>query len=298
MSCCFELRLVHLSKDIIGDTTADWNDTRVSLLYAPNLATDASYIPNVINDVSASLGTTEDPAAALDFTQELARAVFGSTEAVDMFSNESDIASSYGTAIESCATAISNEFSSAGDKTMHSAINSNSEKKLQTVKKIYDQLRFNALGYGTPLTRFTMGFTAGFKVGTTAFDQESGLSVTREDGGATGGATVNVLMSGTTIDSIVVNTTGSGFTKEDKIYITDSNNHIIEITSITDVQASMLNGTLDSDSGTELPLLVDDYFHILLTINSNALQKDAAGGVIYDRGDQVSRTIDLHVRLQ
>ena len=279
--------------DILGDVNATSSSGSVSDLYAANASTSAAYTANVINDISAGNGDVTDPSAAVDFTKELARAVFGSTEAVDLFSNESTIASSYGTAIETCASNVASEFSSQSAKTIYGSIASGA--KLLTVKRIYDQLRYNANGTGTPLTRFTMGYTSAFKSGTSAFVEGNDLAVTN-GANQTGSPTCDVLMTGTTIDSIVVNTTGGGFVKGDTIYITNGSD-VIEIASITAVQAAMLNGTLDSTNGTELPLLANDMFHIKLTINNHASQTDAAGNVLNTIGDTVTRTVDLNIKL-
>lgn len=279
--------------DIIGDTSASSSSASVGSLYAANAATSATYTANVVNDISSSAGNTTDPAAALDFTKELARAVFGSTESVDMFTNESTIATSYGTAIETCATAIATEFSSASSKTVYGSISSGAN--LLTAKRIYDQLRYNASGYGTPLTRFTMGYGAAFKSGTSEFTEANDLPVTN-GASQSGSPTVDVLMTGTTINAITVNTTGGGFVKGDTIYITNGSN-VIEISSLTDVQAKMLNGTLDHSDGTEFPLLANDIFHIQLTITSHSSQTDAAGNVLDTIGDTVSRTADLTIKL-
>ena len=283
------------ARDIIGDTSAASNSYSVGSLYAANAATSATYSANVVNDISAGVGDTSDPAAALDFTKELARAVFGSTESVDMFSNEATIASSYGTAIETCAEAISTEFASASSKTVYGSITSGANNNLLTAKRIYDQLRYNASGYGTPLTRFTMGYGAAFQSGTSAFTEADDLPVTN-GASQSGSPTVDVLMTGTTINAITVNTTGGGFVKGDTINITNGED-VIEISSLTDVQAKMLNGTLDHSDGTEFPLLANDIFHIQLTITSHASQTDAAGNVLATIGDTVSRTADLTIKL-
>lgn len=272
------------ANDIIGDTGADWDTLSVSSLYAANAATSATYSVNVVNDISASLGDTSDPAAALDFTKELARAVFGSTESVDMFTNEATIASSYGTAIETCAAAIAAEFDSQSAKTIYASLSGANQL---AAKRIYDQLRYTAL------TRFTMGYGATVSAGTPA-DSTNNALIT--DGSGTG-ATVDLLMTSSTIDSIVVNTTGSGYVKGDTITITTSAGNSVEISSLTDVQANMLNGTLDHSDGTELPLLANDVFHIQLTITSHANQTDAAGDLLDTIGDTVSRTADLTIKL-
>ena len=272
--------------DIIGDTSASSSSASVGSLYAANAATSATYSVNVVNDISAGLGDTSDPAAALDFTKELARAVFGSTESVDMFTNEATIASSYGTAIETCATAIATEFASQSAKTIYASLSGANQL---AAKRIYDQLRYTAL------TRFTMGYGAAFKTGTSAFTEADDLPVSN-GAGQSGSPTVDVLMTSTTINAITVNTTGGGFVKGDTIYITNGSD-VIEISSLTDVQASMLNGTLDATAGTELPLLANDVFHIQLTITNHANQTDAAGDYLDTIGDTVSRTADLTIKL-
>ena len=271
--------------NIIGDSSATSSNVQVSGLYSANASTAVTYTANIINDISTALSNTTDPAAALDFTRELARAVFGSPEAVDMFTNESTIYTSYADAIELCASNICNVFGGPSQPTLYGNISSGAN--LLTVKRIYDQLRH------TDITRFSMGYGAAFKTGTVSFTDGNNLPVTLNSSITT--ATVDVLMTGTTIDSIVVNTTGSGFQKGDTITITNSDKAIEII--LTSVQASMLNGTLNSVSGTELPLIQNDIFHIQLTITNNASQQNSSGKVLNTIGDTVSRAVDLYVKL-
>lgn len=282
--------------NIIGDISANSGISSVGSLYTPvsirksEVDGTAEYgVTNTISDLSDISGNTSDPAAALDFLKELSRAVFGSTKAVDLFSNETEIAASYGVGIETCATNISNEFSAQSAKTIYSSLSAGGNN-LKTIKRIYDQLRYSAL------PRFNMTFGAAFKSGTSSFADGNDLAVTIPGGPPpTGYPTVDVLMTGTTIDSIVVHTTGGGFAKGNVINITNGES-VIEIT-LTDIQASMLNGTLNSDSGTELPLLAEDVFHIELQISNHADQQNAKGDVLDTIGDTVTRKVDLHVKL-
>ncbi|NCG04830.1 MAG: hypothetical protein GWO82_05820, partial [Bacteroidetes bacterium] len=67
------------------------------------------YDTNSASTISSSYGKyreSSSPGAALDFLQQLAKAVFGSTSGVDLFSNEDDVADAYKEAIIYCGSKI------------------------------------------------------------------------------------------------------------------------------------------------------------------------------------------------
>lgn len=270
--------------NIIGDTNATSSSGSVSDLYASNASLSAVYTAHVLSDISAANGDTTDPAASLDYLSELSRAIFGSPEAIDMMSNESAVAASYGVATETCSAAVSANFATAGNADYHSVIgSSNNAAKLVVCKTIYDQLRYTTAN----MARFTLNY------GTTVTGTLADTTAAAVTGGsATSDATVNVFATGATIDNLEVSATGVGYAKGDVITITMSVGNTIAIT-LNSSQAAILNGSLDSTAGTELPLEVDDMFHIKYTINSNASQANVSGGAF----ETVTRTADVYIKL-
>jgi len=267
--------------NIIGDVNATSSSVSVADLYVASASLIPVYNAKVMSDISAANGDNTDPAAALHFSKELALKIFGSLEAIDMMTNEAAVAASYAVASEICSAAVSNNFSLAGGADFHRAIgDTNTAVKLMVCKKIYDQLRHTAP------TRFTLRYSAS-ATGTIA--DTTAAPVT--GGSATSDATVNVYVTGTTIDHIEVNATGVGYVKGDVITITISVGNTITIT-LNSVQVAILNGTLDSP--TELPLEADDMFHVKYLISSNASQANVSGTTF----DAVTTSCDMHITLR
>lgn len=276
----------------IGAATSSVGNT-TGIYVASNTSTLTS---NKINDWSFSGSSAQDPAAGLDFLQELSRAVFGSPEAIDMFSNESAVATSYGTAIATCATAISNNFATLGAATLHSAIGTTSDAKHIVAKTIYDQMRHTTINRFSLADVDTLTYGAGTLVDTT------GMDAVQSSPAATTEATVDVFMNsgGTAVDSINVVSTGQGYTKGSTVTLTMAGGDATAIITIklTSVQAAILNGKLDdATNGVEFPLKVGDKFHIKLAISNNTGQTNAGGVTLTTAGDTVTRTVDLEINL-
>jgi hypothetical protein len=281
--------------DFIGDTAAAANSASVAALYAASTETLVvnAYTTNVINDIGAAVADDTCGDAGNDFLKELVRTILGSPLSVDMLTNEAALGTAFGVAVEVCATAISSNFNTAGSAALHGAIgDSVTTTSLVVCKKIYDQMR------NDDIERFTLAYTAA--IGSGAPVDQVGCAVT---GGAaqSGSPTVDVLMNaaGTAVDGIEINVAGGGFVKGDSITITTTTvAGTITIASLTDVQAHMLNGTLNATAGTELPLLANDVFHIQLSISSHASQTTANTTVMSTaNGNLLTRTVDLYIKL-
>ncbi|MAD12079.1 MAG: hypothetical protein CMC04_05095 [Flavobacteriaceae bacterium] len=273
-------------RNFIGDANSDSNTASVGDLYAVNSSTSAVYAENVISDIS-STGSAQAPDAALHFLQQLALKVFGSTEAIDLFSNEAAIATSFGTAVETCASTVSGNFNSAGSATIYANLSSGNTN-LQVAKRIWDQLRYSTL------PRFSLEYGAALASGT--LGDSTGCPVT---GGASqsGSPTVDVYVTNTTIDSIQVNATGSGFVNGDTVTITSTSPAFTITITLNPVQAAILNGKLDSTSGVSFPLEVDDQFHIKFTIDNHSSQVDANGTNLTTAGTPARTIVDLVINL-
>ena len=116
------------------------------------------------------------------------------------------------------------------------------------------------------------------------------------DGSGTG-ATVNLFMTGTTVDSIQIVATGSGYAKGDSFNVMTSAGNYVTVSAISDLQASILNGTLSSTSGTELPLEVGDMFSIMLDISCADAQTNVEGKTLSTIGATVTRQVKLAIKL-
>ena len=284
--------LTSQAKDFISDGT---NAAALSVgsLYdvCGNTYADVSnnpYNTSKINDLSAVLGSTVDPASALDFIQELAKAVTGSPQSVNLLSNEEALYTNYGVQIEAAATTISTNFATAGTATKNSLIDSSSPVKLQVAQKIYQNIG------SIDATRYTLAYQA-TRTGTPV--DTSGATIASDGSGT--GATVNVSMTTTTIDNIAINTTGSSYAKGDAITITTTAGagNTIGIASLTAFQASILNGVLTTEAGTEFPLIAGDVFHIGVSIQNNSTQTNIALKNLDTIGDTVTRKVNLHIKL-
>lgn len=273
-----------VAKDFISDGN-DANAYSVGSLYTPIANTTPGYTNYQINDYSASLSTTADPTAAQDFIQELAKAVTGSPQSVNLLSNVDDMFTNYGVQIEAAANTISTNFATAGTATKNASISGSSDVKLQVAQKLYQNIA------SIDATRYTLGY--GADISGTPVDT-IGATIS---GGTGSGATVDVAMTGTDIDNITINTTGSSYVKGDAITITTTATNTITITGITAFQASILNGSLTADSGTEFPLIVGDIFHIGLSIQNNPTQTNISGKALDTIGDTVTRKVNLHIKL-
>ena len=280
---------VQLQTSVAKDFISDGNDANaysVANLYTPIANTTVGYTVNQINDYSAALSTTVDPRAAQDFIQELAKAVTGSPQSVNLLSNVDDMFANYGVQIEAAAGTISTTFDSVGGPTKNENITGSSAVKLQVAQKIYQNIA------SIDATRYTLGYGAVIGSGTPVDANNAVVT-----GGSGTGAKVDVAMTGTDIDNITINTTGSSYVKGDDITITTTATNTITITGITAFQASILNGTLTTDTGTEFPLIVGDTFHIGVSIQNNPTQTNISGKVLDTIGDTVTRKVNLHIRL-
>ncbi len=274
-------------QNIIGDSNATTSSTSTVDLYTASTSTSAdNYTTELINDSSTTLGTTADPTCNLDFQKELSRAIFGSPVGIDLFNNEGAISISFGDAIETISTSIANNFnSSSGTVAAGSAAEASGVVSLKICNKIYQQILVSFP------ERYTLMHNA--TAGTGTMTDGTGLSVT---GGSGTGATVNVFMTGSTVDNITITqvATGGAFVKGETITITDGASNTLTIT-INSIQAAILNGTLNT--ATELPIEVGDIFNTIVTVKNNINQTNVAGKVLDTIGDNVERTYLLKMKM-
>jgi len=253
----------------------------------PPASTSAdNYTTELINDSSTRLATTADPTCNLDFLKELSRSIFGSPVGIDLLNNEGEISISFGDAIETMSTSIANKFNSAaGTVSAGSAAETSGSDSLKICNKIYQQI------LGSFPNRYTLMHKA--IAGTGTMTDGSGLVVT---GGSGTGATVDVFMTGSTVDNITIAqvATGGAFIKGETITITDDDSNTLTIV-INSIQTGILNGTLDT--ATELPIEVGDIFNTIVTVKNNASQTNVAGKVLDTIGDNIARTYLLKMKM-
>jgi hypothetical protein len=201
-------------------TSATSSAANTSGLYTPSatLKSDGDNYTNYkINDSSLTLSNSTDPVCNMEFQSSLSNAIFGAPGMLDMITNESDMATNFGTTINTSSNTISNYFASVGDATFVSEINSStSSKKLQVCKTIFKQII-----YSFPM-RFTLKYQAAITSNT--FNDGINTFVTRTPVGGTEtntSATIDVHMdsNNTSIDILKTQSTDTVFVKGDLVKI-------------------------------------------------------------------------------
>ena len=242
------------------------------------------YTKNKVTDFSASMDYPDDPAAGLNFLKLLAKGVFGSVQAVDMFSNENELAIDYGLTVESCFnycnTLISEDAS--GNTTTGS---SNSIRFIQTV-----------FSYMMSLTDVKARFDMTYKAAVTTGTFTTGTDIAVKLNGVATLGKVDVFMDGNNIIRIGVKTStnASTFAKGNVVTI-EKSGAVITIT-LNSVQAAMLNGKLNEP--TELPLEAGDTFHINMYPRNNSNQMTAANKLLeINTSNRVVQSCDVHVQM-
>lgn len=130
------------------------------------------------------------------------------------------------------------------------------------------------------ITSLANALVTGATVSGTGLANGSGLTVTGASG--VGGATVNtVCPTGSSVSTITIVTTGTGYAKNDAVQIVSTTaGNTINIT-LTALQAALLNGEfVDPSGGVEVPLVTGDVLRTLYTINSNGSQTNINGDAI------------------
>ena len=212
--------------NFIGTSAATASVGATTGLYTPHATLKVNgdnFTSYAINDSSQLLSDTTDPACNVDFQAELSRAIFGTPLGIDMLTNEAELATDYGTTIETMVGIINSSFADVGNSTMLSDVNELSVNRLRVCKKLYQQMRFSTLG------RFTLKYQAAV-TSTPDFTDGVRCAVSRVLKGSSAdpvatGATVDVLMSGSSansdlvIDNVVIRDIADVFLEDDKVII-------------------------------------------------------------------------------
>ncbi len=261
------------------------------------------------NNNSTLLTTTYDdmtetgtPTPPVDFVQQLAKEVFGSTSAVDLFSNEDDVAQGVKNAIIGCNEAVnaiptssrsmandqpgdepgsanptSGDGVAGGQPGVDSTLENDDDGETDTTGALGALDVLNAL-----LAGFESRFELAYTVSTTsektiaATADLTNQSATGEVGSGTGlTLNFNFNTAGDTVEQVTVHTAGSGYAAGDVLTFVDtdggSNNSITMTLRDTDLNA--ING---ASNFVEMPIEVADNLQMIYTISSADGQKDAS----------------------
>jgi mitotic spindle assembly checkpoint protein MAD2 len=206
-------------------TTSDANDSNYPTKYGQTTFTNWMALPKLANldyFENGDLGTGNSAGALWEGLSDLSTAVFGSSEAWDLFSNLSDIKNSYTIAFDECLSQVED--------------NNTTDSVTQLG---------NAIMFNHP-ERFTLQYTASV--------DDSIIDVDKSDykkclatGASGGSAEVDVLLlNSTTITSITTTTVSGTFVEGEEVTITDplgKTNLQITISNLTIVDTDALNST-------------------------------------------------------
>ena len=289
---------VHVAKDLIGTSSATPTAGNTTGLYqVDNTLTilsdksNAVYTSRKMTDFSASDAFPNDPAAALSYLKLLAKGVFGSSQAVDMFSNEAELAVAYGEAIESMALQSSNYFNteSSGYTTGPDLTTGTTPLCLEICQNIFSYM----MSINEIKARFDMAYKASVTTGTFT----TGTDIAVKLNGVATAATVDVFIDASNnVNRMAVKTptNANTFVKNDVVTI-EKSGAVITIT-LNSVQAAMLNGKLNEP--TDFPLEAGDTFHANYHVYNNPNQTTAANKFLNINSSQrVQQNCDINIRM-
>ena len=236
----------HFKFKCAGDVDDDGSVSNIDITGVIGVATTTAAAWTFPSSSTASAIAIES-----EFLGLLAKKVFGSTSAVDLFSNRSAVEAAWHVA------AGTNALASLKAKTYSSGVNAS--------KELIDAMFYSSNGKAL---RFSMAYDAttdAVLTTTSAIDADSAVT-----GGSGTGARVEVTATG-----ISVKTTGSGYAAGDSVTIGGALTF-----KINSVQAAMLNGTLADAAGTEVPLCVGDKIKVVFEVDSKAGQLDVNGDAV------------------
>lgn len=278
------------------------------------------------NNNSTLLTTTYDdmtevgtPTPPVDFVQQLAKEVFGSTSAVDLFSNEDDVAQGVKNAIIACNEAVNaiptssrsmandqpgDEPGSANPTSGDGVAGGQPGSEPGTVLENDDDGETDttgALGALDVLNALLAGFESRFELAYTVsgtisatgdLTEQSATSYFQSDGETAGNGdgalrlNFNFNSAGDTVEQVTVHTAGSGYEAGDILTFSDGNTNSITVT-LRDTDLNAING---ASNFVEMPIEAEDKLQMIYTISSADGQKDAS-----DDDCSVERTYLLQI---
>jgi hypothetical protein len=221
-------------------------------------------------------GMTEatTPAPPLDFVQQLAKEVFGSTSAVDLFSNEDDVSDGVKTAIVTCNEAVNaiatGSASTADDQPGGSASSTeNTSGGATGAAGALDVL--NALLEGFE-SRFELAYTVSGTISATG-DLTEQTAASNSGTGADLKLNFNFNTALDTVEQVTVHTAGSGYASGDVLTFSDGNTNSITVT----LRSTDLNAVNGASNFIAMPIETGDKIQMVYTISSATGQTDASG---------------------
>ena len=266
---------------------ADFTEETAQVKYTNSTLTPETY----------SWENSPDPSLVpLDFVQQLAKEVFGSTSAVDLFSNEDDVAQGVKNAIVSCnqgvntiatgnarmtndqpgdaadsANPTSGDGISGGQPGSDSSL-LDSENNTTTSTGAQGALDvLNALLEGFE-SRFELAYTVSGTISATGdLTEQEAASNTGSGTGLRLNFNFNTALD--TVEQVTVHTAGSGYAAGDVLTFSDGNTNSITVT-LRDTDLNAING---ASNFVAMPIQADDVIQMVYTITSADGQKDASG---------------------
>jgi hypothetical protein len=233
----------HFKFKCVGTTADDGTVSNIDITGVVGVADETAAMWTFPSSSTASAIVLQS-----EFLGLLAKKVFGSASAVDLFSNRTAVEAAWHVA--------------AGTHALASLKTKTYDNGITASKELIDAMFYSS---NAKAIRFSMAYDAtadAVLTTTSAIDANSPVT------GASGsGAFVEVTATG-----ISVKTTGSGYVAGGSVTIGGTLTF-----KINSVQAAMLNGTLGDAAGTEVPLCVGDKIKVVFEIDSKVGQLDVNG---------------------
>ena len=231
-------------------------------------------ISDLLPTTYAGMTEATTPAPPVDFVQQLAKEVFGSTSAVDLFSNEDDVADGVKAAIVSCNQAVNaiatGSASTANDQPGGSASSLENESG-GTVGAAGALDVLNALLEGFE-SRFELAYTVSGTISATGdLTEQEAASNTGSGTGLRLNFNFNTALD--TVEQVTVHTAGSGYAAGDVLTFSDGNTNSITVT-LRDTDLNAING---ASNFVAMPIESGDKLQMVYTISSASGQTDASG---------------------
>jgi hypothetical protein len=262
--------------------------------------------------IGATNGTHDNVILArTEMLQVLANEVFGSTEAYDLFRNNTTVIDSFNSNMSTILGDINAQVDGNQSKiTMVASVEMVNSLLNQNAPRF--ELAYNSGVFDTTSTPASSALENSATYGGVDHDNDTltentlGLSFTTGGVASDGTVVVETTSAGAVLRiTSLVSATTTPVVKGDELVISipastvykdsiSSNNsqtlaRTVTITSVNSVQAAMLNGTLEDSGGTEVPLELDDILRLKITMNSKPESEvGAADGQTNASGDQVS----------
>lgn len=261
------------------------------------------YTNATLTPTTYSWENSPDPSLVpLDFVQQLAKEVFGSTSAVDLFSNEDDVAQGVKNAIVTCNEAVNaiatgnarmtnDQPGDAADSANPTSGDGVSGGQPGSDSSLLDSDDATTTSTGAQgaldvlnallnefKSRFELAYTVSGTISATGdltgVEATSNLDANGDAGSGSGlKLNFNFNSAGDTVEQVTVHTAGSGYAAGDVLTFSDGNTNSITVT-LRDTDLNAING---ASNYVAMPIEADDVIQMVYTISSASGQTDASG---------------------